>query len=102
MKPPYLSNGTTYGTDSAGNRICTGSQMGRRQHLPPVGASPRLHLRRVPFVDQCYDQGGAYWGCPANLFCAWSEGVEIYLRANSRQDARSKVLLLVPQAKFYR
>lgn len=85
-----------------------GAPMGRRSDLPsdePV----KLHLRYVPFVDGCYDQGGAYWGMPANLYVAWGnldgdigEPVEFYVRASSREDAKAKVLEHCSVARFYR
>lgn len=98
--------------------------MGRQNTLPqdlPQGdwqPGSKLHLRRLPFVDQCYDQGGAYWGGPENLFVAtegavtyspvdrrWELipcGVTMFVRANSRQDAKAQVLAKIPEAKFYR
>jgi hypothetical protein len=82
-----------------------GAPMGRPgQDLKIVAA--KLHLERVPFVDSCYDQGGAYWGSPANLYCAWGEAdgetIAYYLRANSRQQAKAKLQELFPDLKFYR
>lgn len=106
MKPPYLESGTTGFISDRGERVCTGSMMGRRDCIPADRATvSRLHLRRVPFVDACYDQGGAYWGMPANLYCAWGESnterAHVFFRANSRSDAKQKALATFPNARFY-
>jgi hypothetical protein len=82
-----------------------GAPMGRSDTLHP--ANPiKLHLAYVPFVDACYDQGGAYWGMPANLYVAWGtedgEYAEFYCRAGSRDDAKRLVLEHCPEARFYR
>ena len=88
-----------------------GAPMGRRSSLHPGNDSPiKLHLRYVPFVDGCYDQGGAYWGSPANLYVAWGHDlnypdeplVEFYCRASSREGAKAEVLAHRPNARFYR
>lgn len=58
-----------------------GAPMGR---CDVTGGYPKsLTLRAVPFIDGGYDRGGAYWGSPANLFCAWDRKRETvrYLRA---------------------
>lgn len=103
MKPPYKENGMRYGFDRDGKRICTGAMMGRCDELPDnLNAAVKLHLRRVPFVDYCYDQGGAYWGAPGDLWCAWCDGVAIYTRAKSRSDAKAIVISKLPNARFYR
>lgn len=101
MKAPYLANGSTYGTDSAGQRICTGSQMGRRSVFPP-SPTQRLHLVRVRLDSGGYDQGGAYWGHGQPLYCAYSDETEYYTRADCRADAVNWVRERLPQAKFYR
>jgi len=109
MKPPYLENGATYCEGSDGERICTGSMMGRRNIIPDDYDGEKLHLRRVPFVDSCYDQGGAYWGGPANLYCAWceteTEQMQVFVRADNRDDAKEAVADRCPdkpQVRFYR
>jgi hypothetical protein len=48
-----------------------------------------VHLQRVPLGDGgCYDKGGTYWGGPSNLWCAWNDEGEAYVRANSRSEAK--------------
>jgi hypothetical protein len=87
-----------------------GAPMGRRSDLAGDGEPIKLHLRYVPFVDGCYDQGGAYWGSPANLYVAWGyedqgDGeyrYEYYIRANSRNDAKDVVKEHRHNATFYR
>ena len=116
--------GTTGFFNDQNEWVSTGARMGRRNILPqdlPQGdwqAGTKLCLRRVPFVDGCYDQGGAYWGMPANLYVATEGavtyspvsrrfeqqlcGVTVFVRANSRREAKHKVLEQIPTAKFYR
>ena len=98
--------------------------MGRRNTLPadlPVGdwqPGTKLRLVRLPFVDGCYDHGGAYWGSLANLYIATEGakcysptlpgfeivpcGVTVFVRGNRRHEAKQAVKALVPDAKFYR
>lgn len=84
-----------------------GAPMGRRniREVDP-GCAVQFHLRRVPFVDSCYDRGGAYWGGPANLWRAYhcsEEGVvEIFVRARSREEAKEQVKEDYMYAVFYR
>ena len=106
MKTFSLPNGATYGFDSNGRRICTGSQMGRRDILPNDPETPcKLRLIRLSFVDGDYDQWGAYWGAPANVYCATGEAGDIiafvFARADSRQEAKAKVRESLPNARFF-
>lgn len=83
-----------------------GAPMGRRDHATETDKPIKLHLYRLPFIDLCYDTGGAYWGMPANIYRAVGYGTEelqeIFVRANSRNAAKTKVLQTFPHAKFYR
>ena len=100
---PYLRPGSTGFYNSANEWQCTGSMMGRAQIFPDDREAPqKLHLRRVPFVDQCYDRGGAYWGAPANLWCAWNDECEFFVRSNSRHEAKQEVYTLHRPSRFYR
>lgn len=85
--------------------------MGRHNELPvDPEQTIKLQLQRVPFVDYCYDRWGAYWGMPANLYCAWGydtdlnggDVVRVFVRADSRHGAKTKVRELIPGANFYR
>lgn len=79
-----------------------GAPMGRRSAPNLEG---KCHLQYVPFVDGDYDKGGAYWGggrYTKPLYCAWNDEGEIYLRANSREDAKRQLLENNPDIKFYR
>lgn len=104
MKAPYLENGTTGFINEHGERVCTGSQMGRRNIIPADYANERLNLHKVPFVDGAYDAGGAYWGAPENLWCAWGESateqLQIFVRAKDRTNARLAVNQLLIQANL--
>lgn len=90
-----------------------GSPMGRRDIKDiPDDWDGKFFLQYVPFVDGCYDRGGAYWGSPANLFRAYAIAyfeetqeeceTEIFVRANSREAAKALILEGYPNAKFYR
>ena len=80
--------------------------MGRRTDLRSDGEPIKLCLRKVPFIDGCYDQGGAYWGSPANLWVAWGDDGDevnaIYIRADTRADAKRQILEHRANATFYR
>ena len=95
---PWKQNGVTSFINDNGERQVTGSQMGRRNIIPADYAGEKLKLRRVPFVDGAYDQGGAYWGTPANLWCAWgeteTEQLEVFVRAADRDSAKLQVYKL--------
>jgi len=101
----HLSNGATYGIDSHGNRVCTGSQMGRRNILPPDVTAPiKLQMERLKWVGYDYDQGGAYWGRTNGdfIFCAWKDDAQVFVQAKNRTQAKQLVREHFPKAKFYR
>ena len=71
----------------------------------------KVFLQRVPFIDGCYDRGGAYWGLPANLWRAYFEWVpddgdtevfEQFIRADSRKQAKKLLAEDFPNIRFYR
>lgn len=105
---PALRDGATYFTNEHGDRVCTGSQMGRCNLLPDDRAQPiKLRLYRLRFVDGDYDQAGAYWGGPATVWRAVGydrdgDLVECFVRALDRVDAKSAVRSILPCAAFYR
>lgn len=79
-----------------------GAPMGRGSYWPGCAwngdkAVPcmtiKLYLHRLPFVDGCYDQGGAYWGSPADVYRAIDEADTfcIYLRARNRKEAKEQL-----------
>lgn len=56
---------------------------------------------KVKFVDGDYDEGGAYWGGPADLYCATNgEGVQVFMRADSRRMAKGMFKNTYPQIKW--
>ncbi len=101
---PWQENGATYFTDpETGERVCTGSQMGRKDFRPAdIHAAPEtpLALRRVRL-----NAGGAYWGHGQPLFCGFGhdakgDAVEFYRRANYRQDAARAIRQAWPAVTF--
>jgi hypothetical protein len=97
-----LPKGTTGFYNDKNEWVCTGSQMGRRNVLP-AQTSPKLRLQRLPFVDGCYDRWGAYWGSPANVWCAWDdEGTQLFIRGETRYSVKAEIKKNLPQARFYR
>ena len=100
-----------------------GAQMGRRNWYPISHDGPlKMRLQRLRFIDGDYDQGGAYWGGPATIYratsicpdlmligsAAWSHEkpiqghAEVFVRADSRDEAKVKIRELIPTATFYR
>lgn len=80
-----------------------GAPMGRREHHAHGVEGIVFELEWVPFVDGCYDYGGAYWGLPDNLYCAEAQGeteVTLFLRADSREAAMAAVLEDYPASIF--
>ena len=102
-----LPSGTTYSYGNQGERICTGSSMGRRDILPDDPCETiKLRVEKLRWVDGDYDQGGAYWGYTSGtaIYCAWDphSGVRLFTRAESRHDAMHDFLEKIPAATFYR
>jgi hypothetical protein len=87
-----------------------GAPMGRPNQVQG-DPSDMLFIQRVEFVDECYDAGGAYWGCPENLWCAFTdpdrttddEPVVMFVRANNQDHAKQQALdlLLEEGWEFY-
>ena len=95
------------------NKVCSryGAQMGRaclvgvdvHRFGPLRNADPKpqpesLHLQQVS-MSEGYDPGGAYWGWPADLWCAFSGAdspnefqVRIFVRGGNREVAKTNVL----------
>ena len=102
-----------------------GADMGRPNFLPlDTSMDIKLNLVRLKWVDQDYDQNGAYWGRTKNdfIYCAWTvpmvewkkiDGtndpkeyralplVQIFARARNRQEAKVTVRELLPNARFF-
>lgn len=82
-----------------------GAQMGRKDILPEDKMINCLvHLTRIKFVDYCYDQGGAYWGLPHNLYLCENLDHDIYtfFRADNRDKAKTFVSGILPNVRYYR
>jgi hypothetical protein len=81
MKAPFEVNvSSTYG-----------APYGRHSDDAEEFTGQTVQLRKVPVVDGDYDPGGAYWGSPTDLYCAWNDELTFYCRAGSREDAMAKL-----------
>lgn len=87
---------------------CTGSRMGRISNKAhEIQGKARLRVRRVHLDAGGYDDGGAYWGTPSNLYEARGEDAEqqlsFFTRAADRAEAVHKFraeLRNVPDCKI--
>jgi hypothetical protein len=77
-----------------------GAPMGR--HADGTGTRERCRLFYVPFVDGDYDQGGAYWGSPANLWACLDDDLDpiAFVRAGDRAAAYAAVVEAVGPVKL--
>lgn len=64
--------------------------------------SPTLYIRRAKWVDEAYDQGGAYWGMGNPIFAAFTyTGTFVqYVRAKDADEALALMRAAFPAAKF--
>ncbi len=110
---PPLSSGVCYSYGNNGERICTGSAMGRSNSVPSDGdqrsAPCKLRLVRLKWIDGDYDQGGAYWGRSDTADAIYraigdcgDERAEVFTRAKSRAEAKANVRAILSGATFYR
>ena len=86
-----------------------GASMGRSDTVPENPAAPvRLSLVRLRWIDGDYDAGGAYWGGTPGTWIFRAIGdaedvvAELYVRASSREEAKTLIRRRVPGATFYR
>jgi len=91
-----------------------GASMGRSSILPvDTNVSVQLRLIHLDLDSGGYDKGGAYWGFPNNLY--WAESIDEFpvsyslnsklqlsVRASSREEAKSKIKDILPNATFFR
>lgn len=109
-----LPNGFTYFFNEHGERICTGSQNGRREvRALDKSARIKFYLRRERLNNGGYDSGGAYWGIGSPLYRfesveefdvpyrEYPEQIEGYTRASDRDDAKAIVRATYPNAEFF-
>lgn len=79
-----------------------GASMGRSEY-GSIGDAETVAIEWMPFVDDCYDTGGAYWGGGTPMYCVAGyigdeEIARIYLRAGDRAEAIDDVAELVDWA----
>lgn len=84
-----------------------GANMGRPDYRGDPDRSYKFFMQRIRMHDYAYDAGGAYWGGPSNLYCAWVKDeedgdVRVFVRAGSRNEAKTKVRGDYPNSAFYR
>ena len=79
--------------------------MGMPNKLPAdMSNVGKLHLKRLKWVDGDYIENGAYFGGGMGdyVYCAFSEEVQYFVRAKTRNEAKAFVMEAIPNAKFYR
>lgn len=64
-----------------------GAPMGRPSSSEVTKGDRRCRLFRVRLDSGGYDDGGAYWGHGAPLWCAGDKHCVAFIRANSRKEA---------------
>lgn len=80
-----------------------GAPMGRSNTIVHNAGDPNFEIERLTWVDGCYDQGGAYWGRTKErdhiyrFYCDQTEN-ELFIRAESFEDAKAQVLKTFPKA----
>ena len=86
-----------------GGNPARGASMGRDSYADRENMPAKVYLQRVDFVDQCYDRGGAYWGGPADLYCAKDDAdtFQWFIRAPDRAAAKVALREEFPELKFY-
>jgi hypothetical protein len=64
-----------------------GAPMGRPEYLNNTDAKARCFRVKLQ-GGGCYDDGGAYWGGPSDLYCATNgDGFRWFTRAKNRKEA---------------
>lgn len=87
-----------------------GAPMGRRNVLPADTNEPvKLRMVKLRWVDGDYDEGGAYWGSgngSSDIYYATGDAsdvvAKVFVRAVNREEAKSQVKKLLPNARFFR
>lgn len=103
-----LPSGTTYGYDGDGNKVPTGSSMGRRSSHVQSDEKVKCYLRKLRWVDGDYDEQGAYWGYVSGTHIYWcnfdlgDSNEDIFVRATSRDDAKQQIKEQLPNAVFFK
>lgn len=65
-----------------------GAPMGRHPQGLPQNCDGTIRLFKVNLDSGGYDDGGAYWGSPSDLYCATDDAdFQWFTRANSRAEA---------------
>lgn len=68
-----------------------GAPMGRLTQEERTAPARSVRLFKVRLDSGGYDDGGAYWGFPGDLFCAQGNELQLFARANSRREAAEKM-----------
>lgn len=85
-----------------------GAPMGRSDAVTDPDYPVKFRLERMQMIDNDYDNGGAYWGgYPSDpMWVAWGmaeyEEQEVFIRAKTREEARSAIVGVFINASFWR
>jgi hypothetical protein len=80
-----------------------GAPMGRHTGAEYLDSSAgKVYLRQVPLDTGGYDRGGAYWGIGQTLWETLDQdGNGFIFRSRDRSTAKSSILDIFPDVKFY-
>lgn len=85
-----------------------GAPLGRCNVIPDdIKTAGKLYLEKLKWTNGDYTTDGTYWGSNGgdNIFRAYGESeteqIEIFVRANSRDNAKMEVKAVFPEAKFF-
>ena len=77
-----------------------GAPMGRVSEIAEF-PNQKIFVQHVPLHDGGYDSGGAYWGEGQPIFWYHSDdsATSAFIRADSFEEAKSKILNILPSSE---
>lgn len=85
-------------------KVAKAAALYNKLSIDPASQTAKVSLQCVRLDSGGYDKGGAYWGIGMPLYWAGSDcgTIDMWCRAESREDAKARVLAKFPKARFYR
>lgn len=88
--PPAVSDWTWIAPFYVSVSSQYGAPMGRGVDTPEeFDLSAPLHVQEVPFGDDAYDPGGAYWG-GGEMHCVWDDSGHAYYSRDSLREIEAR------------